>query len=61
MTLRRAASVREDSACENDGDDGSETESEDFEASSEWGAGWKDYVILIQFVAIVLLVCQLMQ
>ncbi|CAM0958008.1 unnamed protein product [Alopecurus aequalis] len=50
-----------DSACEDDGDDGSETESEDFEVSSKWGLGWKDYVILMQFVAIVLLVCQLMQ
>ncbi|KAM0841895.1 hypothetical protein ACQ4PT_058721 [Festuca glaucescens] len=50
----------EDSASENDDDDAWETESEDFEVISNWELGWKDYVIIIQFVAIVMLVCQLM-
>uniref|UniRef100_A0ACD5W2W6 Uncharacterized protein n=1 Tax=Avena sativa TaxID=4498 RepID=A0ACD5W2W6_AVESA len=58
------SSGEEDSACENDGgdDDCWETESsEDLEPTFEWELGWKDYVIVVQFLAILLLVCQLIQ
>jgi hypothetical protein len=58
-TVTSCISSGEDSACEDDGCDSWETESEDFEPSSEWELGWKDYLIVIQFVAIVLLVWQL--
>ncbi|KAM0905232.1 hypothetical protein ACQ4PT_017515 [Festuca glaucescens] len=58
--LTSCISSGEDSASENDGNDGWETESEDFEVSSDWELGWKDYVIIIQFMAIVTLVFLLM-
>jgi hypothetical protein len=58
--LTSCISSGEDSASENEDDDGCETESEDFEVSSDWELGWKDYVIIIQFMAIVMLVFLLM-
>uniref|UniRef100_A0ACD5ZP18 Uncharacterized protein n=1 Tax=Avena sativa TaxID=4498 RepID=A0ACD5ZP18_AVESA len=63
-TVTSCISEEEDSACEKyDGDAAAwETESEDSEPTSfEWELGWKDYVMVVQFLAIAMLLCRLMQ
>uniref|UniRef100_A0ACD5TYL1 Uncharacterized protein n=1 Tax=Avena sativa TaxID=4498 RepID=A0ACD5TYL1_AVESA len=60
-TVTSCVSEEEISACDDDAA-AWETESEDFEATSlEWELGWKEYVMVVQFLAIAMLLCQLIQ